>query len=266
MKIAFFDSGLGGLSVLHLALERLKNEEFLYYADKDNVPYGLKSREEILNFTTKSVEFLIKQGAKAVVIACNTATSVAINELRAKFNIPIIGMEPAVKKAIDLQQEIPDENDLRVLLIATPVTAVGKKLKDLIGRVDTNHLVDVLPLPKLVEFAEKEEFASSDVLEYLNSELLKFNLTNYSSIVLGCTHFNYFKDTLRRILPSNIKILDGNEGTVNKLISELEGLNLIENNKQSVEFFYSSKQVSSGSEITKLKRYLKRLDEMIDIA
>ncbi|MCD8213802.1 MAG: glutamate racemase [Campylobacter sp.] len=264
MKIGIFDSGIGGLSVLKEALKKLPNEQFLYYADRKNVPYGLKSNDEILSFSTHAVKFLINNGAKAVVIACNTATSVAINDLRANFNIPIIGMEPAVKKAIDLKfQKVDTKNALRTLVIATPVTAGGRKLKELINRVDNEHLIDVIALPRLVEFAENENFDSAEVKKYLKDEIMKFSPDNYSSLVLGCTHFNYFKDSLREILPASISLLDGNEGTINKLLSELERLNLKETNKQSIEYFYSDVKVKEGSELARLDRYLARLDEML---
>ena len=259
MKIAIFDSGLGGLSVLNEALKKLPNERFLYYADKDNVPYGLKSNDEILKFTLHAVKFMQEQGAKAIVIACNTATSVAINELRANFSLPIIGMEPAVKRAVDTC------GGARTLVIATPVTVKGNKLKELISRVDSDHLTDLVALARLVEFAENEEFDSPRVKEYLQKELLKFDLSLYSSLVLGCTHFNYFKDSLREILPSHIRLLDGNEGTVNKLKFELERLNLVENSIPDVEYYYSGVKVESKYELAKIKRYLKRLDEMIFI-
>ena len=123
MKIGFFDSGIGGLSVLHHALKVFPNEQFLFFADKKHVPYGEKTSEQVLEYTSEAVEFMIENDVKAIVIACNTATSVAITTLREKYDLPIIGMEPAVKKALD-------ENDtMRVLVCATPITVRGKKLK-----------------------------------------------------------------------------------------------------------------------------------------
>ncbi|MDU6827281.1 MULTISPECIES: glutamate racemase [Campylobacter] len=265
MKIGIFDSGLGGLSVLNEALKKLPNEEFLYYADRKNVPYGLKSKDEILKFSSHAVKFLIDQGANAIVIACNTATSAAINELRAKFDLPIIGMEPAVKKAADLNREGENLASLRTLVIATPLTARGAKLKELIERVDSEHLVDVLALPRLVEFAENENFTCDEVKEYLHEEFAKFKLQNYYALVLGCTHFNYFKDSLREILPTGVSLIDGNEGTINKLISELSRLNLAHGKGQSVEYFYSDAKIYDNGELARIGRYLARLDKMLEI-
>lgn len=258
MKIGIFDSGLGGLSVLNEALNKLSEYEFLYYADVKNVPYGQKSRDEILKFSFEAVKFLVKNGANAVVVACNTATSVAIKELRANLSVPIIGMEPAVKKAHDLSHD----NALKTLVIATPVTVNGAKLKELITNLNAKDKTELLALPRLVNFAEKAEFESENVKSYLKEELGKFDLSKFDFLVLGCTHFNYFKDSLREILPSNVSIIDGNEGTIKRLISELglavSSVNLTPN----VKFFYSGEEVCEQNELEKISRNLVRLEKM----
>ena len=215
MKIAFFDSGIGGLSVLAEALRRFSGAEFLYFADEDHVPYGTKSRAEIVRLSLDAVEFLVARGADAVVVACNTATSAAISELRGAFSVPVIGMEPAVKLAADSFGSRP------TLLIATPLTIAGEKLARLVGRLECETWS--LPLPRLVEFAQDLEFDSPAVRTYLREELAKFELARLGSLVLGCTHFNYFKDVLREILPPHVRIIDGIDGTLNRLASELGG-------------------------------------------
>ena len=215
MKIAFFDSGIGGLSVLAEALQRFSGAEFLYFADEDHVPYGTKSRADIVQLSLDAVGFLVSRGADAVVVACNTATSAAISELRGAFSVPVIGMEPAVKLAADSFGSRP------TLLIATPLTIVGEKLARLVGRLECETWS--LPLPRLVEFAQDLEFDSPAVRTYLREELAKFELERLGSLVLGCTHFNYFKDVLRKILPSHVRIIDGIDGTLNRLASELGG-------------------------------------------
>ena len=215
MKIAFFDSGIGGLSVLAEALRRFSGAEFLYFADEDHVPYGTKSRAEIVRLSLDAVGFLVSRGADAVVVACNTATSAAISELRGAFSVPVIGMEPAVKLAADSFGACP------TLLIATPLTIAGEKLARLVGRLECETWS--LALPRLVEFAQDLEFDSPAVRAYLREELAKFELERLGSLVLGCTHFNYFKDVLREILPSHVRIIDGIDGTLNRLASELGG-------------------------------------------
>ena len=215
MKIAFFDSGIGGLSVLAEALQRFSGAEFLYFADEDHVPYGTKSRAEIVRLSLDAVGFLVARGADAVVVACNTATSAAISELRGAFSVPVIGMEPAVKLAADSFGARP------TLLIATPLTIAGEKLARLVGRLECETWS--LALPRLVEFAQDLEFDSPEVQTYLRQELAKFELARLGSLVLGCTHFNYFKDVLREILPPHVRIIDGIDGTLNRLASELGG-------------------------------------------
>ncbi|MGP1534255.1 MAG: glutamate racemase [Campylobacter sp.] len=215
MKIAFFDSGIGGLSVLAEALRRFSGAEFLYFADEDHVPYGTKSRAEIARLSLDAVGFLVSRGAEGVVVACNTATSAAISELRGAFSVPVIGMEPAVKLAADSFGARP------TLLIATPLTIAGEKLARLVGRLECETWS--LPLPSLVEFAQDLEFDSPAVRAYLREELAKFELERLGSLVLGCTHFNYFKDVLREILPPHVRIIDGIDGTLNRLVSELGG-------------------------------------------
>ncbi|WP_103600964.1 glutamate racemase [Campylobacter concisus] len=258
MKIGIFDSGLGGLSVLNEALSKLSEHEFLYYADIKNVPYGQKSRDDILKFSFDAVKFLIENGANAVVVACNTATSVAIKELRANLSVPIIGMEPAIKKAHDLSH-----NDaLKTLVIATPVTVNGAKLKELIANLHAKDKTELLALPRLVNFAENGEFDTKNVKSYLKEELDKLDLSKFGFLVLGCTHFNYFKDSLREILPTNISIIDGNEGTINRLISEL-GLKISTlDQAPKVRFFYSGDEVFSKFELDKISRNLTHLEKM----
>ena len=148
MKIGFFDSGIGGLSVLHHALKKLPHEQFLYYADSRHVPYGEKTEAEIAAYADAAIDFLLDEGVKAIVLACNTATSAAGETIRKRYPVPIIGMEPAVKKALETYGKG------RILVAATSVTVKGEKLQLLIGRVDTRHVVDLLALPKLVCFAK----------------------------------------------------------------------------------------------------------------
>ena len=201
------------------ALRRFSGAEFLYFADEDHVPYGTKSRAQIVRLSLDAVGFLVSHGADGVVVACNTATSAAISELRGAFSVPVIGMEPAVKLAADSFGARP------TLLIATPLTIAGEKLARLVGRLECETWS--LPLPRLVEFAQDLEFDSPAVRAYLREELAKFELERLGSLVLGCTHFNYFKDVLREILPSHVRIIDGIDGTLNRLASELgRGLKL----------------------------------------
>jgi glutamate racemase len=256
MSIGFFDSGIGGVSVLHEALGRLPQEDFLYYADTDHVPYGPKPKKEVRRHVFAAVDFLVRQGASAIVIACNTATSVAITDLRAKFDIPIIGMEPAVKVAVD---RIP-RHEGRILVTATALTLKEEKLHNLIDQIDDDHIVDSLALPRLVEFAEQHRFDGETGLPYLREQLGQFDLRNVEAIVLGCTHFVFFADLFRKIASPHTEIIDGNRGTVNHLICILTEKGLLKPGTGTVTFYHSGRKVEEAAELARYGDLLRRLD------
>ncbi|APM37981.1 glutamate racemase [Clostridium kluyveri] len=256
MRIGFFDSGIGGITVLHDTLKMLPNEDYIYYADTLNVPYGPKPKDKVKKYIFNAVEFIIQQGVKAIVIACNTATSVAIKELRAKYSIPIIGMEPAVKPAIEENKNI----NKRVLVTATALTVKEEKLQNLIAKLDNEHLVDLLPLPGLVQFSERLEFNEEIVVPYLKEQLFKYDLSNYETIVLGCTHFSYYKDMFRKLLPSHVNIIDGNIGTAKNLKRILKEMNSLNEGNGSITFYNSGFKIEDKAELDKYNRLFKRLD------
>ena len=222
MNIGFFDSGIGGLTVLKKALEVLPDENYIYYADTDNVPYGTRKKEEVRKFVFDAVKFIISKGAEALVIACNNATSVAIEDLRKEYSIPIIGMEPAVKLAVEKN----GNKNKRVLVVATALTLSENKYRDLVNRIDDEKIIDSVPLPGLVWFAEKMQFDEKTVMEYLRKELKDFDLGKYGTVVLGCTHFVYFKNAFRKLFPPAVDVIDGNTGTVNNLKKKIHEVKL----------------------------------------
>lgn len=254
MRIGFFDSGIGGLTVLNEALRELPGEKFTYYADTEHVPYGTKTKEEVRDLIFQAVEAIVEQGVKALVIACNTATSITVNDLRKKYSFPIIGMEPAVKPAVELG------GNGRVLVMATPLTLKEEKFQNLVARIDAEHVVDALPMPKLVDFAERYEFDSPSVLSYLEERVRSFNLKQYSTIVLGCTHFVYFKAAMKKVLPQHINLIDGNNGTVKRLKTLLPDPKIEEDfcmDSEQILFLNSGKRDLNG---TRFKRYLEYLE------
>ncbi len=257
MKIGLYDSGAGGLTVLNEAMNRLPHEEFVFYADTENVPYGEKTVEEIREYAKKAVSFLVEHDCKIVVVACNTATSAAIEYLRETFPIPIIGMEPAVKVAMD---ENPQG---KILVLATNVTVHGDKMKHLLEKYDKDERVVLQPMPGLVELAENCDFGI-DAEEYINNQLYKYDLEEFSAIVLGCTHFTYFKDVIRCMVPDNIRIVDGNAGTVKQLVRKLSEGEMLENNLPSLECYASGKPFSEALKY-KMEVLLKRAEDMHEI-
>lgn len=231
MKVGFFDSGLGGLTIFKEAIKKV-NAKYMYLGDNKNAPYGIKEKEEVKEYIFDNIGFLINSGCDVIVVACNTATSIAINELREKYpNICIIGTEPAVKKAVE------ECNQKRILVCATSITVKEGKLKELIKKLDVEDIVDVIALDKLVEFAESKSINllsdknNEEVESYLKERLSKYNISNYSHAVLGCTHFPLFKKEFENILGKSINVIDGSIGVVNNLASKIEILDKNYKNK-----------------------------------
>lgn len=263
VNIGIFDSGIGGMTLLHQALVSLPNENYIFYADTDNVPYGTKPREQVIALVDHVMQFMIAHDCKAVVIACNTATAVAAKTMRKKYSIPIIGIEPAVKPAVE------ESHGKRVMVVATPLTVKEKKLRNLLERVDDAHLVDLLALPKLVEFAERGEFSSDAVEAYLRDRLSVYKIESYGELVLGCTHFNYFKDSFQKILPEGVHIIDGSEGTIRQLARVLKETNQLEDSPipdkkddTRVRYFYSGRELTKKDELEYIRQLHERLEKM----
>ncbi len=249
MHIGFFDSGIGGLSVLKEALILMPDENYIYFADSDNAPYGTKTKQEVRRLTFNAIKFLNAKGVKALVVACNTATSAAVRSLREIYDFPVIGMEPAVKPAVEKN----NNGAKRVLVLATSLTLKEEKFQSLVAKFDSGHIVDMLPAPRLVEFAEHFNFDGNEVESYIN-EILPRDIQRYGTLVLGCTHFPLFKDVLKRALPEGIDIIDGNKGTVNHLYEVLKNSGILGDSKakEQVEFYKSGVRVEN---LETLKKY-----------
>ena len=212
-NIAVFDSGLGGLSVLRELVMLMPNEDYLYFGDSMNAPYGTKTVDELKLLCKKNVEMLIENGAKCIVIACNTATAAAAEYLREEFHdIPIIGIEPAVKPAA--MSGIHN----KVLVMATPVTIKGGKLHRQIEKYKDRAEFYLLESPDIVGFVESGVYdgcENQELRDYLNELLRPYTCGNkkIDSIVLGCTHFPFVKENIKAVFPYETKLFDGAEGT-----------------------------------------------------
>lgn len=215
-SIAFFDSGIGGLTVLKTALKTLPGENFIYFGDSDNAPYGTKEVAEIRELVLHAADFLAQFDLKALVLACNTATSVAVQILRETYPFPIIGMEPALKPAVE------KEGAGTVVVCATDLTLRENKLSNLVQRLKAEKQVKLISLQELVRFAENFEFQDPAAEAYIRQQFEPVKWNRISAVVLGCTHFIYYKSILRKLIPPHVKILDGNEGTVKHLVSLIE--------------------------------------------
>ena len=230
LPIGFMDSGVGGISVLREAVDLLPNEKFVYYGDSKNAPYGTKTDVQIRKLTFDVVDFLRKKPVKAVVIACNTATSVAINDLRNKYSqMPIIGIEPAVKPAIKISQQ------QKILIMATPMTLKREKFFNLVHRYAQDTQVIPLACPGLVELIEQGQIGGEKVMKFLENLLKPYVQEQISVVVLGCTHFPFIRPCLQELLPATTMIIDGSYGTVNRLKNVLIEHNLL-NPKKNIGY------------------------------
>jgi glutamate racemase len=218
MKIGFFDSGIGGLTVLGHALRILPFADYIYYADIEHLPYGEKTKGEVKQYVQKGMDYMAESRVDAMVIACNTATSVADMKLRKNYSFPIIGMEPAVKPAVAYCKE----RGKKVLVLATRLTLREEKFHQLIHRLDAAEMVDTRALGGLVEFAEQFKFDTLDVSQYLQKEFAPLEIPDYGAVVLGCTHFPLFNKVLQQSFTKETVFFDGSVGTINHLANILK--------------------------------------------
>jgi len=248
LPIGVLDTGVGGLSVLNRALRILPDENYIYYGDSLNAPYGNRSQGEIRSLTEAAADVLLSEGIKALVIACNTMTSVAVEGLRKELTIPVIGMEPAVKPAIGCKGKG------RVLVLATAATLKLPKFEELVMRLNAEDEIIPLPAPELAMLVEREE--KDSIGTYLQS-LMEPYIGSASSVVLGCTHYVFCSGIIASIIPG-IPIIDGNAGTVLHLKNVLAGRGLLSQKGGSVKLMSSR----LGDE-AKFKIFLDRVDSIL---
>ena len=218
-KIGMFDSGIGGLTVLKELRKLLPNENYIYYADSKNNPYGEKSDEELMGIVTGIVDFLIEKEVKIIVIACNTATTRCINRLRKMYpDMIFVGTEPAIKVACD-------KNYKNTLVMATPGTIKSERTPELVKLNKRNdQKITLLPCKGL---ADAIESGNKDRINKVLHKLLdKYTYENIDSIVLGCTHYPHVKKNIKEIFPK-VKLIDGNKGVSKQVKRQLESHNLL---------------------------------------
>ena len=205
--IGLFDSGVGGISVLRHMLRLMPEERYLYMGDSANAPYGTKTKEQVRQLSFAVAEKLIARGIKALVVACNTATSAAINDLRSAYpDLIVVGIEPALKLAAD---RFPKGN---LGVMATPMTLREEKFDLLLHRFDSQCRVSKIPAPGLVELIEQGRGNSAEA-EILLRSLLKDYIGNIDALVLGCTHYPFAAEAISRVLGEQVALLDGGDGT-----------------------------------------------------
>lgn len=233
LPIAVVDSGVGGISVLRELVRLMPGENYLYYGDSANAPYGTKTTQQVRELTLAVADMLMERGIKALVVACNTATAVAIDALREKYpECIIVGIEPALKMAAD---RFPKGN---IGVMATPVTLREEKFSRQAERF-TEETLFRIPAPGLVELIEQGKTDSDELREFL-TRLLTPYIGKLDALVLGCTHYPFAAKQIGEILGPQTLLLDGGAGTARQTQHCLEQAGLILDGAGSVQIENSS--------------------------
>ena len=233
--IGVFDSGLGGISVLRALVRQLPGEDFLYFGDSANAPYGGRSTEEIRQLSLQCCEILLERGCKALVLACNTATSAAVTELRQRYpDKIIIGIEPALKPAV---QRHPKG---KILVMATEATLREQKFAALMAHYEQDQEICKCPCPELVAFVERGELEGAALEAVLQSRLRPFLSPKPQAVVLGCTHYPFLSKAISAVVGDKTELLDGSEGTAKETARRLREANLLSQQIQGTVHFENS--------------------------
>lgn len=235
--IGVMDSGMGGISVLRELVKLLPHENFIFYGDSANAPYGSRSTENIYQLTEQVVHKLIARGVKGVVIACNTASSAAGRRLREEYpELPIVAIEPALKPAV-----IGCPNG-RVVVLATEATLREKKFANLLEQWKNKAEIIKLALPGLPEFVERGELDSPALRKFLQGYFSKLGDRPVDGVVLGCTHYPFVRKVIGELLGSQVKIYDGAAGTARQLRRRLFSRQLLAERQEAggIEWLNSS--------------------------
>lgn len=237
--VGVFDSGVGGISVLKALVRELPGEDFVYYGDSAHNPYGEKTPNEVLELSRTIVEGLLEAGCKAVVIACNTATSAAAKQLREAYpEVPIVGVEPALKPAV-----LAKPNG-RVLVLATPLTVRLDKFQQLLDTWGNHSNVVSVPCEGLAARIEKGNLEANDLYGLLR-DLVGDHIGEVDAVVLGCTHYPFVRAQLASIL-GNVPFFDSAEGTARQLRRRLEESRLLAHRSTGGDVRFETSSDDSG--------------------
>jgi glutamate racemase len=242
-SVGVFDSGLGGISILRGLVRELPHEDFVYFGDSAHNPYGEKTPEQVLDLSRAIVGDMVRAGCKAVVIACNTATSAAADTLRAEYpDLPIIGVEPALKPAV-----LAGRRGC-VLVMATPMTVRLKKFQHLLREWGKGACVESVACWGLAARIEKGDLQSPDV-EELVRELVGKYAGQTGAVVLGCTHYPFVAPQIKAVL-GDVPFFDSTEGTARQLRRRLSECGLLRGRAdRGTVTFLSSKDTAEEIEL-----------------
>jgi glutamate racemase len=232
--IGLFDSGIGGTSIWKEINQLLPQENTIYLADSKNAPYGKRTKEEIIQLCFKNIDFLISQKCKIIVVACNTATTNAIVEIRTKYKIPIIGIEPAIKTAANKTET------QTIGILATKGTLNSELFNRQVETYNNIKIIEQVGY-NLVELIENGQINSQEMSNLLNTYLEPMIKSNIDYLVLGCSHYPYLIPAIKKVLPENIKIIDSGEAVAKQTKAILEKSNLLNTSKiKPTQIFYTN--------------------------
>lgn len=234
--IGVFDSGVGGLSVLRSMRAQMPSEKMIYFGDQGHVPYGARPMKQIQNFSEAITRFLLEQGSKLIVVACNTASAAALTYLRRTFpDVPFVGMEPAVKPAAETTKTG------KVGVLATPATFQGALYASVVERFGAGVELFQHTCPGLVGQIEKGELDSKETRAILEGALLPMLEKNIDTVVLGCTHYPFVIPLIQKIVGENVRVIDPAPAVARQAgrVLESEGLRYSSDEKGKTEFYTS---------------------------
>ena len=245
--IGVFDSGVGGLSVLRELKKLLPNENFIFVADQRNVPYGGKTKKQLIELSSRIADFLVnKKNVKAVVIACNTSTVYSIETLRAKFKIPIIGTVPVIKSIANLSKSG------KAAVFSTPATAKSPYLEALIKKFADGITIYKIWGTGLEDLVEEGDLKNSKVDKILRDSLIPLKEKGVDVLALGCTHYPFLRDQIEAIVGPEIAVVDSGGAVARRTKEVLENEKLLGDNREE-DFYYTTGNAD------KFKRALKNL-------
>jgi glutamate racemase len=233
--IGLFDSGIGGTSIWKEVHTLLPGEDTIYLADSKNAPYGQKAKEEIISLSFKNTEFLLEQNCKLIVVACNTATTNAIKELREKYDVPFIGIEPAIKPAA-----IHTKTNA-IGILATKGTLSSELFNKTVSGFTGINVVEQVGYD-LVKLIEEGKLGSDEIKGLLQTYLRPMIEANIDYLVLGCSHYPYLVPQIREILPADVKIIDSGEAVARqtKKVLEMNSMLNMDNDHKGIPVFYTN--------------------------
>lgn len=250
--IGVFDSGVGGLTIFSEIKKLLPHENIIFVADQANVPYSGKTKKELVTITTKIAKFLVDHDVKMLVVACNTASVYALDALRSKFQLPIIGIVPVVKTAAE------ETRNRQIGILSTVATSRSDYQKKLIEKFADSLMVINIGTDKLVPFIERGEFRGNGIEAVLNKVLSKFKSEGVDTLALGCSHFSFLRGEIREILGNNVLILDSGSAVARQINRVLKNNSSLASEIKPIYTFFTTGDPSKFKKVGQalLKRRL----------